>query len=175
MNNNELYHYGVLGMKWGVHKNGASYTYAKASIKKDKLNKRATKLQNKADKAAYKEATGIKAKYQKKQAKADKAAYKAEKKQYSLFATNNSYQKAAAKAEKLQFKANKYKYRAEKQAAKSTAANAKALKAAKKYDKFTKKMNKVFTEDLMKSVDSTAISNAKAYIKQYKKDKKSNE
>lgn len=37
----ELYHYGVLGMKWGVRRGNASKAYQKASKKLNKLNKRA--------------------------------------------------------------------------------------------------------------------------------------
>jgi predicted secreted hydrolase len=38
----ELYHYGVKGMKWGVHRN-SSRAYTKASRKFDKLNRRIDK------------------------------------------------------------------------------------------------------------------------------------
>ena len=33
MNNDELMHYGVLGMKWGVHRGHTSKAYGKASKK----------------------------------------------------------------------------------------------------------------------------------------------
>lgn len=44
--NNCLEHYGVLGMKWGVHKN-PSKTYSKATDKLDKIAKKANKYKNK--------------------------------------------------------------------------------------------------------------------------------
>lgn len=47
--NNELQHYGVLGMKWGVRRN-ASKAFAKASRKADKLDAKAKKTALKAAK-----------------------------------------------------------------------------------------------------------------------------
>lgn len=44
----ELMHYGVLGMKWGVRKGNTAKAYEKASAKLKKLDKKATKYQKKA-------------------------------------------------------------------------------------------------------------------------------
>lgn len=49
MNQNELMHYGVLGMKWGVHKN-PSRAFAKAKKKDNKLDRQVAKAQAKFDK-----------------------------------------------------------------------------------------------------------------------------
>lgn len=50
---NELYHHGVLGMKWGVHRNPTK-AFEKASKKANKLKNEVSKAQTKADKAAAK-------------------------------------------------------------------------------------------------------------------------
>lgn len=79
----ELMHYGVLGMKWGVRRGNASKAYAKASKKLNRLNNRADKAMDKA---------------YKKQAKADRKAS-------SMFATQKSASKADFKARKAMRKA----------------------------------------------------------------------
>lgn len=60
----ELMHYGVLGMHWGVRKN-PSKAFSKATKKADKLNRKVDKAQNKLDKRnvkfdkVYKRYTGF--------------------------------------------------------------------------------------------------------------------
>ena len=54
--NNELHHYGVLGMRWGVRRGNASGAYSKGVRKLKKIERTADKLMKKSDKAAYKSA-----------------------------------------------------------------------------------------------------------------------
>lgn len=44
----ELKHFGVLGMKWGIHKGKIATTYAKAKTKSKKLNDKLTYAKNRA-------------------------------------------------------------------------------------------------------------------------------
>lgn len=74
----ELAHYGVLGMKWGVRRGNSAKAYERASKKLNRLNKKADRLMDKA--------------YDKK-AKADAKAS-------SFFATEKSARKADFKAQK---------------------------------------------------------------------------
>lgn len=54
MHNNELYHYGVIGMKWGVRRGNTAKAYQKASKKLDKLDKKVSKAENEVIKRAKK-------------------------------------------------------------------------------------------------------------------------
>lgn len=72
MNENERMHYGVLGMKWGVHKGNVSQAYGKATTKRRKLENNVTKAKKAYEKATVKANTGVSYKYQKLQAKADR-------------------------------------------------------------------------------------------------------
>lgn len=80
VNSEELAHYGVLGMKWGVRKD-ASRAYGKAVRKKNNLKKKEVD-------------------YNLKSAKTRQKAFKKE--------TKATSQKQYDKAKKLEFKANKY-------------------------------------------------------------------
>jgi hypothetical protein len=55
-NPDELVHYGVLGMRWGIRRGNASGTYARGVKKLKKYNKRAEKLKIKSDRLSYKSA-----------------------------------------------------------------------------------------------------------------------
>lgn len=82
---NELYHYGVLGMRWGVRRGRTSQAYTKASKKLSKLSekveandKRARRMTQKADAHRY-SLLGSSKREQKYRAKAAKASYKSSK------------------------------------------------------------------------------------------------
>lgn len=88
----ELMHYGVLGMKWGVRRGRAAQSYAKAS-------KKLTKLDNK---------------FQKAQRKADKKFAKAQKKEYGLFSNPDKAKALYEESRNAQYKANKRLKKAKK-------------------------------------------------------------
>jgi hypothetical protein len=93
----ELQHYGVIGMKWGVRR--ASRKYAKADTA-EKKQKAADKLNKHMDKASKK--------LNKYNTKGQKLLDKAVQKRYGLFGSNEKYEKAKAKAERQMYKGQKW-------------------------------------------------------------------
>lgn len=98
-NQGELYHYGVIGMKWGVHK--ARKFSASGDTERHKA------VLAKIDAKATRKLQKINARYEKRQARADRKFDRAERKSNSFLASERSARKAFRKASKEQFKANK--------------------------------------------------------------------
>ena len=130
----ELYHYGVIGMKWGVHKarkyasqneraanDGRHIVVRYKDGSRAALDRRgnsylekAENVRAKVDRKASRKLERINAKYEKKQMKADRKFDKAERKANSLFSSKKSAERAFRKASKAQFKANKVAARGKK-------------------------------------------------------------
>lgn len=162
----ELMHYGVLGMKWGVHRGNVAQAYSKGMAKRRKLEKRVETTRTAHNKAMIKARTGVSAKYQKLQTKADRMQYKADKKKYGLFSNESKANKLQSKADAAQFKADKYKHRAEKRMTQAAIAEGNYLKAQHKAEKWIKAMDKTFRDVDVSSLSSENVNNGKDFVKQ---------
>lgn len=141
----DIEHYGVLGMKWGVRHNTAK-AYSKASAKKARLENKVVKTRNKYLKKSAKANRGVSIKYQKKKAKADKLQFKADKKKYGLFSNADKAAGLQEKADRALYKANKYKYRYEKRKAAESKASGKYARAQRKAERWVKAMDRTFAD-----------------------------
>lgn len=161
---NSLQHYGVLGMKWGVHRN-ASQAYGKEVAKRNKLNNRVEKTHARMAKANIKANTGVAYKYKKLDAKANKLQSKADKKKYGFFPNAKKAAELQAKADRARYKANKYESKAKMRDAKAGKATAKYMKAQRKAEKWQKAMDKTFANvDINSIVNSSTTANGKKKV-----------
>lgn len=115
---NELYHYGVLGMRWGVHK--ARYykrQYNKysslanqsedARVRAAKYQQLLTETKKRITSKSTEKLKKINASYQKRQNSANRNYDKGERREHSWLASQESADRAYKKANKQQYRANR--------------------------------------------------------------------
>lgn len=139
----DIEHYGVLGMKWGV-KHDAAKAYSKASAKKIRLENEVAKTRNEYLKKSAKANSGVSVKYRKKKAKADKLQFKADKKKYGFFSNANKAAELQVKADRALYKANKYKHKYEKRKDAESKASGKYARAQRKAERWVRAMDRTF-------------------------------
>lgn len=160
----DLEHYGVLGMKWGV-RHDAAKAYSKATAKKTRLENKVVKTRNKYLKKSAKANSGISIKYQKKKAKADKLQMKADKKKYGLFTNADKAAELQEKADRALYKANKYKYRYEKRNVAAAKATGKYARAQHKAERWVRAMDRTFADYDVSKLTSQQTDKGKAVAK----------
>ena len=161
--NNELMHYGVLGMRWGITRNRQA-TMGKAYKKLGRLDADIANKSRAASKAAVKAGTGVSKKYMNLNDKANKLQAKADKKKYGFFSNDEKAAELQVKADRARYKANKYKARYEKRANISAQTKAAENKARIKADKWAKKMDKYITETKTSELNPEQIALARKYL-----------
>lgn len=142
----ELYHYGIIGMKWGVRKNREK-AYQKASTKLSKLDATATQTRAKADAKAT---TGDYRSYKAAvlQRRADKLDYKAKRAAYKAAKswTQSGYERNMRKSNRLAYKSARKANKASQIRYQTTALQAKATRAERRAQRWASQMDKVFSE-----------------------------
>lgn len=168
--NDELMHYGVLGMRWGVKKDPVK-AYRKATKKMNTLNDNVKSRKSRYIEAETKANTGVAAKYKTLQTKADyinakaeKVRYKEEQKPKGFWADHTKSDKIQRKADKIQRKANRYKSRAMKRIQMAELTKTEYFKAMHKADKWCKSMEKAFRGMDMESLSQSSIERGRKYV-----------
>lgn len=108
-NPDELCHYGVLGMKWGVHRASRNYKTATDDAGRQKARNSMEKHLSKASKKLNAHNT-----------KTTKLLNKAIKKRYGVFGSNEKYEQTKVKAERAAYKGHKWYKQMEKTFAKQS-------------------------------------------------------
>ena len=149
----ELMHYGVLGMKWGVRRGNRSGVINKAYGKLGELDSKATGYANKSasyESVAQKNKYVHGRKYTKYTRKANKYQLKADRNKYGWFGSPE-------KGEKYQFKADRYKYKAENANRNYTKNHDKAMELQAKSDKVTLKAQKL-AKKMVKGIENQKLT-----------------
>lgn len=165
MTQNELYHYGVIGMKWGVHRGRVLKAYSKGMDKQHKLDVKLSKRKSAYQKAKIKTTQGVSRKYIKLKMKADKKQMKADKKKYGLFSNAAKAEGLQKKADVALYKANKYKHRHEKIKYKALKEERKYLKARREAEKWARSMDKTFRKQNVSQLNKEYMNSGKDFVK----------
>lgn len=158
--NNELYHYGVIGMKWGVHKGRYAESYAKGVAKIKKLESKSAKAQERYNSVGSAKARMKVANLRR---RADRLQYLSARR-FPTLNRQGKFRRATrlkAKASRIEARQARIKYSMQKNAIKA--------------EKFYKKMQQVYKDVPVSKLNKSDVNFGKQYAKQIAEREKARE
>ena len=163
MRDDELLHYGVLGMKWGVRKD-RSKTISKAYNKLERLDSDIVRRTEQADAAVSRANRGVTSRYKRLKQRADRLQYASDRRRRGLFRNERRADVLQERADRVRYRANRYRNIAERRINAADRAVSQERRAIARAKRWAESMENVLGPMKLSEFDKEQIKIAKKYL-----------